>query len=58
MNISDSDILNNYGAYGVGTRVLGLAAKAEEACSGAYSEIKDIVAFNQLKVLDAFRQEK
>ena len=58
MTITDSDILKNYGAYGVGTRVLDLAAKAEEACSDAYNEIKDIVAFNQLKVLDAFRQEK
>lgn len=58
MTITDSDILKNYGAYGVGTRVLDLAAKAEEACSDAYNEIKDIVAFNQLKVLDAFRQER
>lgn len=58
MTITDTDILKNYGAYGVGTRVLELAAKAEEACADAYNEIKDIVAYNQLKVLDAFRQEK
>ena len=46
MNISDSDILNNYGAYGVGTSVLALAAKAEESLTYAYAAIKDITAFN------------
>ena len=58
MKISDTDILRNYGAYGVGDRVLSLAAQAEQSCADAYAAIKDIVAFNQLKVLDAFRQEK
>ena len=58
MTITDTDILINYGAYGVGTRVLELAGRAEEQCSGAYSKIRDIAAYNQLKVLDAFRKEK
>lgn len=58
MTINNSDILKNYAAYGVGTRVLGLAAQAEDALTEAYGKISDIVAYNQLKVLDAFRQEK
>ena len=58
MAISDTDILKNYGAYGVGTRVLDLAARAEESLSGVYSAISDITSYNELKVLDAFKQEK
>ncbi len=58
MTISDSDILKNYGAFGVGERVLALASEAEAAVSDAYENIRDIVTFNELKVLDAFRQEK
>ena len=58
MAISDTDILRNYGAYGVGTRVLELAARAEESLSGVYSAFSDITTHNELKVLDAFRQEK
>lgn len=50
--------MKNYGAYGVGDRVLELAAKAEESLTDAYAQISDITAYNQLKVLDAFRQEK
>lgn len=58
MAINNSDILKNYAAYGVGTRVLGLAAKAEDSLAEAYGKISDIAAYNQLKVLDAFRQER
>ena len=58
MAITGSDILKNYGAFGVGERVLGLASEAEAAVSAAYESIRDIVTFNELKVLDAFRQEK
>ena len=58
MAITGSDILKNYGAYGVGERVLGLAAEAEASVSDAYENIRDVVTFNELKVLDAFRQEK
>ena len=58
MTITDSDILKNYGAYGVSERVLALAARAEESLADTYGRISDVQAYNELKVLDAFRQEK
>ena len=37
---------------------LELGGKAEERLRSVYARIDDIVTFNELKVLDAFREEK
>ena len=50
--------IENYRKYGVNDRAIEAAVKAEEALAGVYARIDDIVTFNELKVLDAFRSEK
>ena len=52
------DSIENYRKYGVSDRAIEAAVKAEEALAGVYARIDDIVTFNELKVLDAFRSEK
>ena len=52
------DSIENYRKYGVNDRAIEAAVKAEEALAGVYARIDDIVTFNELKVLDAFRSEK
>ncbi len=52
------DNIRNYGKYGVSESALEAAARAEEALTGVYARIDDIVTYNELKVLDAFRAEK
>ncbi|MCR5384943.1 MAG: methionine gamma-lyase family protein [Saccharofermentans sp.] len=50
--------IENYRKYGVGDKAIEAAVKAEEALSDVYARIDDIVTYNELKVLDAFRSEK
>ena len=52
------DSIENYRNYGVSDRAIEAAVKAEEVLAGVYARIDDIVTFNELKVLDAFRSEK
>ena len=52
------DRIENYRTYGVNGKAIEAAIKAEEALSGVYARIDDIVTYNELKVLDAFRSEK
>ena len=52
------DRVENYRAYGVNGKAIEAAIKAEEALADVYARIDDIVTFNELKVLDAFRSEK
>ena len=52
------DRVENYRAYGVNGKAIEAAIKAEEALADVYARIDDIVTFNELKVLDAFRTEK
>lgn len=52
------DRIENYRAYGVNGKAIEAAIKAEEALSDVYARIDDIVTYNELKVLDAFRSEK
>ena len=52
------DSIENYRKYGVNDRAIEAAVKAEEALAGVYARIDDIVTFNELKVLEAFRSEK
>jgi cystathionine beta-lyase family protein involved in aluminum resistance len=56
-DFSDS-ILNSYARYGVTDEALEFGGKAEERLRSVYARIDDIVTFNELKVLDAFREEK
>ena len=50
--------IDNYRAYGVNDKAIEAAIKAEEALADVYARIDDIVTYNELKVLDAFRSEK
>lgn len=50
--------IDNYKAYGVNDKAIEAAIKAEEALKDVYARIDDIVTYNELKVLDAFRSEK
>ena len=50
--------INNYRKYGVTDKAIEAACKAEEALKDVYARIDDIVTYNELKVLDAFRSEK
>ncbi|MBR3247053.1 MAG: aminotransferase class V-fold PLP-dependent enzyme [Clostridiales bacterium] len=50
--------IENYRKYGVSDRAVEAAVKAEESLSDVYARIDDIVTYNELKVLDAFRSEK
>ena len=50
--------IDNYKAYGVNDKAIEAAVKAEEALADVYARIDDIVTYNELKVLDAFRSEK
>ncbi len=50
--------INNYRKYGVSDKAIEAACKAEEALKDVYARIDDIVTYNELKVLDAFRSEK
>lgn len=50
--------IDNYKAYGVNDKAIEAAIKAEEALADVYARIDDIVTYNELKVLDAFRSEK
>ena len=52
------DRIENFRAYGVNGKAIEAAIKAEEALSDVYARIDDIVTYNELKVLDAFRSEK
>lgn len=51
-------ILDNFLKYGVSSDTLALASEAEESLKSVYGSIDDIVTYNELKVLDAFRAEK
>ncbi|MCQ2502134.1 MAG: methionine gamma-lyase family protein [Saccharofermentans sp.] len=50
--------IDNYKNYGVSDKALAAARRAEEALVNVYAGIDDIVTYNELKVLDAFRSEK
>ena len=50
--------IENYRKYGVSNKAVEAAVKAEESLADVYARIDDIVAYNELKVLDAFRSEK
>ena len=50
--------IDNYKKYGVSDKAIEAAVKAEESLADVYSRIDDIVTYNELKVLDAFRSEK
>ncbi len=50
--------IENYRKYGVSDKAIEAAVKAEEALADVYARIDDIVTYNELKVLDAFRSEK
>ena len=50
--------IDNYKAYGVNDKAIEAAIKAEEALADVYARIDDIVTYNELRVLDAFRSEK
>ena len=52
------DRIGNYKKYGVSDKAIDAAVRAEEALAGVYARIDDIVTYNELKVLDAFRSEK
>ncbi|MCR4688749.1 MAG: methionine gamma-lyase family protein [Saccharofermentans sp.] len=58
MEPSIKDVLASYSLYGVSDSVIDLALRAEEELAPVYAGIDDIVTFNQLKVLDAFRSER
>lgn len=53
-----SNTIENYRIYGVSDKAIEAAIKAEKALAPVYARIDDIVTFNELKVLDAFRNEK
>lgn len=57
MELSGRDALASYARYGVSDSVIDLAYEAETQVASVYDRIDDIVTYNQLKVLDAFRQE-
>ena len=42
--------------YGVSERALKIGEEAERECTSVFREIEEMAAYNQLKVLDAFRQ--
>lgn len=42
--------------FGISEEVLNLIEKSEEAVSGLFSELDDVMAYNQYKVLDAFQK--
>jgi cystathionine beta-lyase family protein involved in aluminum resistance len=50
--------IENYRKYGVSNKAVEAAVKAEESLADVYARIDDIVSYNELKVLDAFRSEK
>ena len=50
--------IDNYKKYGVNDKAIEAAVKAEESLADVYARIDDIVTYNELKVLDAFRNEK
>ena len=52
-----ADIIYNYSKYGVSSKTLALASEAEESLKTIYDSIDDIVTYNELKVLEAFRAE-
>ena len=58
MNGLIRDSIENYRKYGVNGKAIEAAVKAEENLAGVYARIDDIVTYNELKVLDAFRSEK
>ena len=58
MNGTFKDIIDNYRKYGVSDKAIEAAYKAEEALADVYARVDDIVTYNELKVLDAFRSEK
>ena len=58
MNGLIRDSIENYKKYGVSDKAIEAAVKAEENLAGVYARIDDIVTYNELKVLDAFRSEK
>ena len=51
-------ILDNYSKYGVSSDTIALASEAEESLKAVYESIDDIVTYNELKVLEAFRAEQ
>ena len=58
MNGLIRDSIENYRKYGVNGKAIEAAVKAEENLADVYARIDDIVTYNELKVLDAFRSEK
>ena len=44
------------GEFGISEEVLSLIEKSEEAVSGLFSQLDDIMAYNQYKVLNAFQK--
>ena len=51
-------ISDNYSKYGVSSDTIALASEAEESLKAVYDSIDDIVTYNELKVLEAFRAEQ
>ena len=51
-------ILDNYSKYGVSSDTIALASEAEESLKAVYESLDDIVTYNELKVLEAFRAEQ
>ena len=43
-------------SFGISEEVLELIDKSEKLVSGHFSELDDIMAYNQYKVLDAFQK--
>ena len=50
--------LDFYKDYGVSDEAVSLAVKADEAAAPVYRAIDEVKAYNQLKVLEAFRENK
>ena len=58
MSVQTELFKSNYMKYGVSEDAASMGAAAEEALADIYAGIDSVVTFNELKVLDAFRQEK
>lgn len=56
MNRNTYDLLNK--TFNISTDVLDAVFKAEEEVSGLFSELDDITAYNQYKVLSAFQKNR
>lgn len=58
MSSTEELFKKNYMRYGVSEKAASMGALAENALEDVYARIDSVVTYNELKVLDAFRQEK